>query len=146
MPEGHTRWLDDWTHGIGRLENFCAYLSFLKSRSSAILKHFTCNFVTGVLKVHYGVGNFYSNGFNNCFNIKYSDQSIRKQSQIICKKKLYLENCIKVSRYDMLFVLGFFLQKFEINWTFLHRIFSRTCKKSIPKAIVIYSMLILRTA
>ena len=41
---------------------------------------------------------------------------------------------------------GFFLQKFEINWTFLHRIFSRTCKKSIPKAIVIYSMLILRTA
>ena len=39
-----------------------------------------------------------------------------------------------------------FSRKFEINWTFLHGIFSRTCKKSIPKAIVIYSMLILRTA
>ena len=39
-----------------------------------------------------------------------------------------------------------FSRKFEINWTFLHGIFSRTCKKSISKAIVIYSMLILRTA
>ena len=55
-----------------------AYLSFLKSRSSTILKHFTCNFVTGILKVHNCVGNFDSNGFNNGFNIKNSDQSIRK--------------------------------------------------------------------
>lgn len=59
----------------------------MQSWPATIFFDFAGDLVARVLKVHDCIRDFDSDGINNSFNIKRSNQSISQQSKLICKKR-----------------------------------------------------------
>ena len=67
------------------------YLAFLQSGSTTILKYFTGDLVSRVLKVHDGIRDLDSDGIYNGLDIKRPSQSVSQLPQIICKNRRNLQ-------------------------------------------------------
>ena len=66
------------------------YLAFLQSGSATILKYFTGDLVSRVLKVHDGIRDLDSDGIDDGLNIKRPCQSVSQLPEIICKIRVLL--------------------------------------------------------
>ena len=65
-----------------------AHLSFLQPGSSTILKYFGSDVIPRVLEVHDGVRDFEADGNDDSFNVEGTEQTVRQDLEVICRKKL----------------------------------------------------------